>query len=224
MTKALARSTGLISLATLSSRVLGLIRDGVLSRFFGAGVEMDAFNIATRIPTLLRELFAEGAMSAAFVPTFTRTLSADGRARAWRLGSLVLNTLLVATGLIVVLGHTKCGAVTAVADGAQVHGHIAKLVDNIVPAVDAVKERDPEARGARLIRLSIRANVQQSMQDLLSKSETVATAVKSGSAQVVGGVYDLQSGAIEWPNGVDFCPDVVYSLATGKPIKSLEPA
>jgi carbonic anhydrase len=102
------------------------------------------------------------------------------------------------TGLIVVLGHTKCGAVTAVADGAKVHGHIAKLVDNIIPAVDAVKERDPDARGARLIRLSIRANVQQSMHDLLAKSQTISAAVKSGKAKVVGGVYDLQTGAIEW--------------------------
>ncbi|HRK30878.1 MAG TPA: carbonic anhydrase [Tepidisphaeraceae bacterium] len=102
------------------------------------------------------------------------------------------------TGLIVVLGHTKCGAVTAVTEGAAVHGHIATLVENIAPAVQTVKQRDPEARGARLIRLSVRANVQQSMADLLSKSETVATAVKSGRAKVVGGVYDLQTGAIEW--------------------------
>ncbi len=102
------------------------------------------------------------------------------------------------TGLIVVLGHTKCGAVTAVADGAEMHGHIARLVDNIIPAVHAVKERDPEARGARLIRLSIRANVQQSMHDLLRRSEAIAAAVNSGNVQVVGGVYDLQTGAIEW--------------------------
>ena len=55
---------------------------------------MDAFNVAFRVPNLLRDLFAEGAMTAAFVPTFTRTLAAEGREAAWRLGNLVINALL----------------------------------------------------------------------------------------------------------------------------------
>ena len=59
---------------------------------------MDAFNVAFRIPNLLRDLFAEGAMTAAFVPTFTRTLETRGREHAWRLGNLVINALLVITG------------------------------------------------------------------------------------------------------------------------------
>lgn len=88
----------------MSSRVLGLVRDQVLAFLFGAGDQMDAYNIAFRIPNLVRDLFAEGAMSAAFVPTFTRTLTSDGRERAWRLGNLVVNALLLATGLIVVAG------------------------------------------------------------------------------------------------------------------------
>lgn len=102
------------------------------------------------------------------------------------------------TPLVVVLGHSKCGAVTAVAEGAKVHGHIAKLVDNIAPAVADVKQRDPEAVGNRLVRLSIRANVLQSMHDLLSGSPEVASAVRAGRVKVVGAVYDLQSGAVEW--------------------------
>jgi putative peptidoglycan lipid II flippase len=65
---------------------------------------MDAFVVATRIPTLLRDLFAEGAMSAAFVPTVTRYLTKDGKPAAFRLGSNVLNALLVVTGALVVLG------------------------------------------------------------------------------------------------------------------------
>jgi putative peptidoglycan lipid II flippase len=100
----LARSAGIIGAATMSSRVLGLVRDQVLAFLFGAGDQMDAYNIAFRIPNLVRDLFAEGAMSAAFVPTFTRTLTNDGRERAWRLGNLVVNALLLATGLIVVAG------------------------------------------------------------------------------------------------------------------------
>jgi putative peptidoglycan lipid II flippase len=100
----LAKSAGIIGAATMGSRVLGLVRDQVLAYLFGAGDQMDAYNIAFRIPNLVRDLFAEGAMSAAFVPTFTRTLTTEGRERAWRLGNLVVNALLLATGLIVVAG------------------------------------------------------------------------------------------------------------------------
>ena len=85
----------------MTSRVLGLVRDQVLAILFGAGDLMDAYNIAFRIPNLVRDLFAEGAMSAAFVPTFTRTLANEVRERAWRLGSLVVNALLLATGVLV---------------------------------------------------------------------------------------------------------------------------
>jgi len=100
----LARSAGVIGAATMTSRVLGLIRDQVLAFLFGAGDQMDAYNIAFRIPNLVRDLFAEGAMSAAFVPTFTRILATEGRERAWRLGNLVVNALLLATGVIVAAG------------------------------------------------------------------------------------------------------------------------
>ena len=67
----------------MASRVLGVAREMVLAAFFGAsgGMEMDAFNVAFRVPNLLRDLFAEGAMTAAFVPTFTRTLTTRGPRR-----------------------------------------------------------------------------------------------------------------------------------------------
>ena len=99
----LARSAGLAGAATLLSRVLGLARDTVLAALFGAGNEMDAFNVAFRIPNLVRDLFAEGAMSAAFVPAFTRHLTLGGKADAWRLGNHVINALALATGALVVL-------------------------------------------------------------------------------------------------------------------------
>ncbi len=100
----LARSAGVIGLATMTSRVLGLVREQVLAYYFGAGDAMDAFRVAFRVPNLLRDLFAEGAMSAAFVPTFTTYLSRDGRDRAWRLGNSVLNGLLLVTLALVVVG------------------------------------------------------------------------------------------------------------------------
>ena len=102
--KRLASSAGVAGTATMSSRLLGLIREQVLASLFGAGNAMDAFNVAFRIPNLMRDLFAEGAMSAAFVPTFTKELATKGKEAAWRLGSLVLNSLLVITGLLVVVG------------------------------------------------------------------------------------------------------------------------
>ncbi|MCU0249214.1 MAG: murein biosynthesis integral membrane protein MurJ [Vicinamibacterales bacterium] len=100
----------------MTSRVLGLVRDQVLAFLFGAGDQMDAYNIAFRIPNLVRDLFAEGAMSAAFVPTFTRTLANEGRERAWRLGSLVVNTLLLATGVLVVAGMVFAWPITTLLD------------------------------------------------------------------------------------------------------------
>lgn len=100
----LARSAGVFGLATMASRVLGLVRDQVLAYYFGAGDAADAFRVAFRIPNLLRDLFAEGAMSAAFVPTFTRTLTREGRDRSWRLANSVLNALVLVTGALVVAG------------------------------------------------------------------------------------------------------------------------
>jgi putative peptidoglycan lipid II flippase len=100
----LVRSAGLTGVATLTSRILGLVRDQVLAALFGAGNEMDAFIVAFRIPNLVRDLFAEGALSAAFVPTFTRHLTQQGRKDAWRLGNNVLNALLITTLTLVVAG------------------------------------------------------------------------------------------------------------------------
>ena len=102
--QALARSASLIGATTLTSRILGLVREQVMAYLFGAGNATDAFNVAFRIPNLVRDLFAEGAMSAAFVPTFTRVLAEGGRPAAWRLGSQVVNALLVTTGALVGLG------------------------------------------------------------------------------------------------------------------------
>jgi putative peptidoglycan lipid II flippase len=101
----IAQAAGLAGAATLTSRILGLVREQVLAALFGAGDQMDAYLVAFRIPNLVRDLFAEGAMSAAFVPTFTRHLTLHGKDDAWRLGNNVLNALLLITGLIVVLGY-----------------------------------------------------------------------------------------------------------------------
>jgi putative peptidoglycan lipid II flippase len=99
----ITRAAGLIGLATLSSRVLGFIRDMVLARLFGAGLVSDAFFVAYRIPNMLRELFAEGSMSAAFIPVFTETLTQKSREEARKLASATFTTLLFIVSLITLL-------------------------------------------------------------------------------------------------------------------------
>ena len=76
----------------------------MLAALFGAGNQMDAFIVAFRLPNLVRDLFGEGSISAAFVPTFTRVLTVEGRNAAWRLGNNVLNALLLVSGSLVAIG------------------------------------------------------------------------------------------------------------------------
>ena len=97
-------ATGIIAGGTFLSRILGLVREQVFAFYFGAGAATDAFQIAFRIPNLLRDLFAEGAMSSALVPTYTRVRKERGEGVAWRLVSNVVCTLALALGLIAALG------------------------------------------------------------------------------------------------------------------------
>ncbi|HVQ35017.1 MAG TPA: lipid II flippase MurJ, partial [Candidatus Bathyarchaeia archaeon] len=99
----LLRSAGSISVATAMSRVLGLARDQVQSYYFGAGFVTDAFLAAFRIPNLMRDLFAEGALSSAFVPTFTAVRTKDGEEAAWTLARRVMSVLLVLLGVLSLL-------------------------------------------------------------------------------------------------------------------------
>jgi len=102
--RSVARSAGLVGLAVMGSRILGLVREQVFATFFGAGFAMDAFIIAFRVPNLLRDLFAEGALSAAFVTTFSQTITRQGERAAWRLANLVNNGLIVVLTGVVLLG------------------------------------------------------------------------------------------------------------------------
>ncbi len=86
------------------SRLTGLAREMVMARFFGAGQAYDAFLLGFRIPNLTRDLFAEGALSSAFVPTFTRVLEKRGRREAAALSDLVATALMVIVGSVCLLG------------------------------------------------------------------------------------------------------------------------
>jgi putative peptidoglycan lipid II flippase len=98
------RAAGLIGVATFSSRILGFIRDMVLARLFGATPAADAFFVAYRIPNLLRELFAEGSMSSAFIPVFTEYQTLKTKRDAWELASATFTTLLTIVTAVTLLG------------------------------------------------------------------------------------------------------------------------
>src|SRR5580692_6529095 len=98
------KAAGIIGLAVMCSRVLGLAREQIFAALFGGGAAMDAFTAAFRIPNLLRDLFAEGALSTAFVTTFTKTIARSGDAAAWRLANKVATLTLVVLGSVCVAG------------------------------------------------------------------------------------------------------------------------
>jgi len=98
------QDAGVIGAATLLSRILGFMRDMVLARLFGAGAAADAFFVAYRIPNLLRELFAEGSMSAAFIPVFSEYLTKRSARDAWELASAAFTTLLTILTALCLLG------------------------------------------------------------------------------------------------------------------------
>jgi putative peptidoglycan lipid II flippase len=99
-----ARSAGIVSIAVMFSRLLGLVREMVFARYFGAGFIYDAYQVAFRIPNVLRDLFAEGALSAAFVKVFTDYQINKSEKEAWQLASLVLNALAVVLSVVCIIG------------------------------------------------------------------------------------------------------------------------
>jgi putative peptidoglycan lipid II flippase len=98
------KSAGVVGFFVMCSRVLGLIREQVFAALFGAGYAMDAFVAAFRAPNLLRDLFAEGALSTAFVTTFSKRIASEGDDSAWRLASKVATLTVVFMSAVTLLG------------------------------------------------------------------------------------------------------------------------
>jgi putative peptidoglycan lipid II flippase len=98
------RAAGVVSAAVFLSRISGLVREMIMARLFGAGVAYDAFLLGFRIPNLARDLFAEGALSSAFVPIFSKYLATKGKREAAELSNLVATALLLVVGGICALG------------------------------------------------------------------------------------------------------------------------
>ncbi len=110
----LTRSAGIVSAAVLTSRLLGLAREIILAHMFATGLALDAYNAAFRIPNMLRDLFGEGALSKAFVTTFTETDVKEGSDATWLLANRVLNLALVAVGILTLLGIVFAPQIVAV--------------------------------------------------------------------------------------------------------------
>ena len=102
--RSIAGAAGLIGAATLSSRILGFVRDVILARLLGATMAADAFFIAYRVPNLFRELLAEGSMASAFIPVFTEYHALRSKKETWELASAVFTTLLSLVTVVTVVG------------------------------------------------------------------------------------------------------------------------
>lgn len=113
-------------------------------------------------------------------------------------GSIEYGVEHLHTPIFVVLGHTNCGAVTAVVKDAEVHGNIPKLVDNIIPAVDKAEEAHGHDFSEQLLSTAIVNNVWQSVEDLLSTSHISKELVSSGKLIIVGAIYHMDTGEVEW--------------------------
>src|SRR5215510_2901016 len=95
------KSSGALASATLTSRVLGMVREIVYARFMGDGVVASAFKLAFQIPNLFRRLLGEGALSAAFIPIFKAKERNEGEKEMWRSSNVVISGLVVVASIIV---------------------------------------------------------------------------------------------------------------------------
>ncbi len=111
--KTIAKSAAVIGIAVMCSRVLGLVREQVFAGLFGAGFTYDSFVVAFRIPNLLRDLFGEGALSAAFVTVFSAYDTNRPQAETWKLASNVLTFILVLLSILTLIGIFYAGSIVS---------------------------------------------------------------------------------------------------------------
>lgn len=114
------------------------------------------------------------------------------------IGSMEYAVDHLAVPLVVVLGHSQCGAVGAVLDDTKLPPNIASLVAPIQPAVDKAREANPQAAKEVLLQAAITDNVWQAINDMLRQSPIIREKVKDNQVQVVGALYDLDSGQVQW--------------------------
>ncbi|MBS1262652.1 MAG: Carbonic anhydrase 2 [Calditrichaeota bacterium] len=100
--------------------------------------------------------------------------------------------------LVLVLGHTHCGAVTAAVDGVPATGALETVLERVRPAVVIARTRHPDAGREQLIARATEGNVHRSLTDLVTASSPVRDALREGRLRVAGAVYDIGTGAVTW--------------------------
>ena len=102
------------------------------------------------------------------------------------------------TPLVVVLGHSACGAVQAAVEKTPLDGKLPKLVELITPAVDAAKKAHPGVEGAALMEAAVEENVRHQMSELTTKSDLIKSAIASKKITVIGAIRDIKNGKVRW--------------------------
>lgn len=102
--KVSTKAAGIVGLAVMCSRILGLVREQVFAALFGGGRAMDAFTVAFRTPNLLRDMFAEGALSTAFVTVFSKKIATEGEESAWKLASKFATLTVIFLSVVTLIG------------------------------------------------------------------------------------------------------------------------
>lgn len=114
------------------------------------------------------------------------------------IGSIEYAVLHLGTPLVVMLGHSKCGAVTAVVQGEHVDGNLVPLVQHITPAVERARTERSHLSGTDLVNAAIHENMWFQIELLLERSDHVKAAVKEGRVEVVAAHYDIEHGDVTW--------------------------
>lgn len=114
------------------------------------------------------------------------------------IGSIEYAVDHLGTPLVVVLGHSKCGAVTAAVQGGEAPPNIKAIVEYITPAVTAAKNSNPDKSGDDLVPAAITANIWQAMADVYKNSPLMRDKVKEGKIKLVGANYDIKTGKVNW--------------------------
>jgi carbonic anhydrase len=173
------------------------------ARLFQAGTENQAAHAYATIITCsdsrvpVERIFDAGVMDLFIVRVAGNVCDVD------EVGSIEYGLAHVHTPVLVVLGHTQCGAVTAVTQTINGQGHalernIPPLVDNIEPAVKRAMHSHPGKSIEEIIPLAIEENVWQSIKDLFMISPATRAMVKNGKAKVVGAIYNVGNGTVQW--------------------------
>jgi len=159
----------------------------------------------SRLP--LERLFDRG-IGDLFVVRVAGNVSGDSET-----GSLEYGVGHLSTPLLVVMGHTKCGAVGAAASGAQLHGKVAALVKNILPAVERARKNNPSATAQEITAIAVKENVWQSIFDLFKNSEEIRGMATSGKVRVIGAICDISTGKVEFLGEHPWQSELLTALA-----------